>query len=232
MLKKEKNETGGIDSVVKNKFLKNKFVKMVVLLLIIAGIAVAVFFAWPKIASKLNKPKPAPSNLIDQYNQDLKDLKNKANKSGSAEDLQAYGIAQYATGDQVGAIETYTKQIAKDDKNIIAHSGLANALRDQKKFDQAILEYKKVIELAPTDISAYVNLASMYQYQLNQKDKAIETYNQGIEKNPKSTDLLILEALAYEQNSDTANAKKTYEKVLATDENNAAAKAALERLSQ
>lgn len=218
-------------SEIKNGSNK-RALKAVVFIVVIVGIIVGGFFAWPKISQKLNKPKPVAENAIEQYRQDLKNLKKQAETSGSKEDLQAYGIAQYATGDAAGAVDTYTKQIAKDDKNIIAHSGLANALRDQKNFEQAIVEYKKVIELAPTDISAYVNLASVYQYQLKQMDKAVEVYNQGIEKNPKSTDLQLLLAMAYEQAADKDNAKSTYEKVLATDESNAAAKAAMERLAQ
>lgn len=209
-----------------------KFVKMAIVTMVFIVIVAGGFFAWTKLPLKLNKPKAVPENLIDQYKQDLSKLKKQAEKSGSNEDLQAYGIAQYATGDAAGAIDTYTKQIAKDDKNIIAHSGLANALRDQNNFDQAIEQYKKVIELAPNDISAYVNLASVYQYQLKQMDKAVEVYQQGIEKNPKSIDLQLLLAMFYEQVTDKDSAKKTYEKVLLIDENNAAVRVALERLVQ
>lgn len=230
MIKKEQNKKEEIKLEKQTVSSKRKYVKIVVLVLIAAVLIAAGFFAWPKIADKINKPKPAATNAIDQYKQDLKDLKKQAETSGSKEDLQAYGIAQYATGDQAGAIETYKKQIEKEPNSIVAHSGLANALRDQKNFDEAIVEYKKVVELAPTNISAYVNLASVYQYQLKQMDKAIETYKQGIEKNPKSADLYVLIGLAYEQAGDNDDAKTSFEKAIEIDENNVAAKAGLERL--
>ncbi|MDD5463777.1 MAG: tetratricopeptide repeat protein [Candidatus Moranbacteria bacterium] len=232
MMKREQNKTEGVNLEKQTVSSKRKYVKMILLVLVVAAIVAAGFFAWPRIAEKLNKPKPAAENAIEQYKQDLKDLKKQAATSGSKEDLQAYGIAQYATGDQTGAIETYKKQIEKEPNSIVAHSGLANALRDQKNFDGAIEEYKKVIEISPTDISAYVNLASVYQYQLKQMDKAVEVYKQGIEKNSKSDDLYVLLGLAYEQNGDNESAKAAYEKALELDENNAAAKPALERLNQ
>ncbi|KKP95577.1 MAG: hypothetical protein US25_C0063G0004 [Candidatus Moranbacteria bacterium GW2011_GWE1_36_7] len=204
--------------------------------LIIGGVLVIVIvagiFVWKKQSAEKSSSKEVPADLIGQYKQDLNDLQKKAETSGSKEDLQAYAIAQYATGNAMGAIETYTEQIKKDPNSIVAHGGLANALRDQKNFDGAIEQYKKVIEISPTDISAYVNLASVYQYQLKQTDKAIEIYKQAIEKNPKSADLYVLIGLAYEQSSDNGSARTNYEKALEIDENNVAAKAGLERLVQ
>jgi Flp pilus assembly protein TadD len=144
--------------------------------------------------------------------------------------LQNYGIAQYATGDVSGAEATYRKQIEKEPKSVIAHSGLANALRDQKKFDQAIEEYRKVIELSPSTTTAYVNLASVYQYSLKQMDQAIGVYRQGIEKNSKSVDLQVLLGIAYEQENKIEDAKKAYAAALEISAENQAAKAALERL--
>lgn len=232
MKKKEKNQAESVGTVPMGKLPKKRCAKMFIFLIIIAIIAVTGFLAWSKILLKFNQPKVVSGNLIDQYRQELPDLKKQAGKSGSAEDLQKYGIAQYATGDAAGAIETYTKQIEKESNSVIAHAGLANALRDQKNFEQAIQEYKKVIGLAPADISAYVNLASVYQYQLKQIEKAIEVYKQGIDKNSKSVDLYLLLAMAYEQSNDSGAAKKTYEKVIEIDEGNAVAKAAMERLGK
>jgi len=232
MIKKEKEETIKIDTATTKTTSKGKLIKLLLIALVIVALIAIGFFAWPKIASKLNKPAPKAENAIEQYKQDLKNLKKQAETSGSKEDLQAYGIAQYATGDQTGAIDTYKKQIEKEPNSVVANSGLANALRDQKNFDGAIEQYKKVIELSPTDISAYVNLASVYQYQLKQVDRAIEIYKQAIEKNPKSADLYVLISLAYEQSGDNDSAKTNYEKALEIDENNVAAKAGMERLAQ
>lgn len=216
----------------KEKKSKSKKIAKVLLVVLILMILVGGgIFAWKKIEQKRNQSQERAADLIGQYKQDLGELKKKA-ASGSAEDLQAYGIAQYATGDQAGAIETYKKQIEKEPKSVVANGGLANALRDQKNYDEAISQYKKVIEISPTDISAYVNLASVYQYNLNQKDKALEIYQQGIEKNPKSADLLALKGLAYEQMENKDEAKKAYEKALEIDENNATAKIALERINK
>lgn len=232
----EINRSSQENNVAQENKRKNpkKILKIMALVLVLAILIGGGVFGYRKFQEKRNLAKQTqeePTDLIGQYKQDLSELKKKA-ESGNPEDLQAYGIAQYATGDQAGAIDTYKKQIEKDPKSVVANSGLANALRDQKNYDEAIAQYKKVIEISPTDISAYVNLASVYQYQLNQKDKALEIYQQGIEKNPKSADLLALKGLAYEQMENIDEAKKAYEKALEIDGENKAAKIALDRLNQ
>lgn len=224
-----KNETANTPQPKKSSV--KKYLKIAGAAIILIAIIAGGFFAWKKFEQKKAPAKPEITTAIDQYKQDLSGLKKQAEQSGSKEDLQAYGIAQYATGDQNGAIETYTKQIEKEPNSVVAHSGLANALRDQKKFDEAIAEYEKVIKLSPTDISAYVNLASVYQYQFKQIDKAVEIYKQAIEKNPKSADLYVLVSLAYEQVGDKDSAKTNYEKAQEIDEKNVAAKAGLERIA-
>ena len=209
--------------------MKKKYY-IIILIIVLLGI---IFYVANQIIvkRKINKI-PVTIDLIEQYRQQLPELKKTADKSEAVGDLQNYGIAQYATGDFSGAVLTYQKQIAKDPNNYFAHSALANALRDEKKFDEAILEYKKVNELAPNYIAGYINQASVYQYSLKQIDKAIEVYELGIAKNPSSTDLYLLLAMAYEQVDDKDNAEKTYEKVIEIDKTNLAAKTALERLVQ
>jgi len=218
------------------KSKKKKTIKIIAkILTFLIIIAITGFLIWKLFFNENGNSginKTEDTGLIGQYKNQLPDLKKKANESDKPEDLQNYAIAQYATGDTGGAVKTYEKLAQKNPNNPSAHSGLANALRDEKKFDQAIEEYEKVIELSPTNISAYVNLASVYQYSLKKVDKAIEIYQSGINNNPKSIDLYLLLGIANEQANDKDNAKKAYEKAIEINENNIVAKNALERLSR
>lgn len=177
------------------------------------------------------KELQTPRNIQEQYRQELPQLKKKA-ESGSAADLQNYAIAQYATGDAPGAEQTYRKQIEADPRSALAHNNLANALRDQGKYEEAAEHYEKAMEISPKMLSAYVNLGSIYQYSLKDKGKAAAVYERGIKNNPSSSDLHVLLAILQEQSGDKSGAADSYRRALEVNSANAAAKAALERMGQ
>lgn len=180
---------------------------------------------------KSNRDSNQPTGLIGEYKKQLPQLEKKA-KSGDPKDLQQYGIALYAVGDLAKAEETYRAQIKVDDRNPMAHNNLANTLRDQKKFEQAIEEYRRAVELAPQNENSYLNLASVYQYSLKDFDKALEVYQNAMEANPENVDFMNMAAMAYEQKGDEDNARQYFEKVLAKQADNQVAKAGLERLKK
>lgn len=80
--------------------------------------------------------------------------------------LQNLAVAQYNSDRLDDAAATYQKMLViKDDPTV--HNNYANVLRDLKKTDQAIAEYRKAIEGNPALASAYINLASLYVSQKN-----------------------------------------------------------------
>lgn len=213
-----------------------KYSRYIGIVIFVGVVIAAVFLLWKLVknygnnSAGIEKKLSDNGGLIDQYQGQLVELKQQAEKSGNASDLQRYAGAQYATGDAAGAEVTYRKQLEKDPKSFLAQGGLANALRDQQKFESAIVAYQKAIELSPSTVSSYVNLASLYQYSMKQVDKAIEVYKQGIEKNPKSVDLRVLLGIAYEQANEVEKAKTIYADVLKIETGNKTATSALERL--
>lgn len=222
---KRRQEENKIKKAVKFLLFHKKTVLSICFAIVVVG-SLTLFF----ISKYKNKSiETEPVGLIDQYRKDLSELKKKA-ESGNVNDLQQYGIALYATGDLAKAEEVYKKQAAQDDKNPMVHNNLANALRDQKKFDEAIKEYEKAIELNPQSANTYLNLASVYQYSLNDFDKAMEVYQKAIQSNSKNVDFINMAALAYEQHGDNDKAKEYFQKVLEIESENQAAKAGLERL--
>lgn len=204
-----------------------KYVFAMGALVVAAGVAVMFFYLKPISKEKVDEPL----TLIDQYRQQLPELEKKS-KEGNVNDLQQYGVALYVTGNLEKAEEIYRKQIQIDDKNVLAHNNLANTLRDEKKFDQAVEEYKKAIELSPKATNSYFNLASVYQYSLKDFDKAIEIYEKGMTANPEVVDFPNMAGLAAEQKGDTDKAEKYFQKALSVQADNQTAKAGLERLKK
>lgn len=169
------------------------------------------------------------NNLIEQYKEQLPDLKKKADDN-QPQNLYNYAVAQYATGDVSGAEVTYRKQIEQDKGNAVAQNNLANALRDQKKYDEAITHYQEAIKLAPKTLSSYINLANVYQYSLKEEDKALEIYNQALKENDQAVEIYVLKGILYEEKKDKEKAKESYEAALKIQPQNKAAEVGLERV--
>jgi tetratricopeptide (TPR) repeat protein len=209
---------------------KKKIVTALLTVAILLSVVGGGFLVW-KFKQKSAPDVQSPKDLVSQYRVQLDDLKKKS-ESENPQDIQNYAVAQYATGDAQGAEQTYRKQVEKGGDSAMVRNNLGNALRDQKKFDEAIGEYKEAINKDKSLISAYLNMGSVYQYSLQDPSKAIDVYKQGIENNPKTADLYIFLAQAYEQTKDTEAAKSTYKAVLEIQSENAAAKAGLKRLGE
>lgn len=211
-----------------NEFFNRKRIVIAVAVVLLAGLAVGIY---KKIQHNktLKEAQSTRVELVDQYKKQLPELKERAS-SNTANDLQNYAIALYATGNLGEAEQAYQKQLAVDGNNSVAHNNLANVLRDEKKFEEASQHYEQSLKLSPKSINTYINLGNLYQYSLKDTGKAIEVYNRGIEANPESVDLNILVALAYERAGDKENAQKSFEKALKLQGENKTAKAGLERL--
>jgi len=64
------------------------------------------------------------------------------------------------------------------------HYNLAVIFQSQNKFDEAIREYEKVLETKPDDADANFNLALIYDSVKNDRDKAIQHYEEYLGINP------------------------------------------------
>lgn len=92
--------------------------------------------------------------------------------------LQELAVAQYNADKLEDAATTYQKMLAiKDDPTV--HNNYGNVLRDLKKIDEAMAEYRKAIDGNPALYNAYINLASMYVAQKNLAE-AEKLLDQGI----------------------------------------------------
>lgn len=71
------------------------------------------------------------------------------------------------------AVKEFLAAITKDSSSTEAHRNLARVYYVQKNFAGAAEEYKRVTELAPGDLDAYVNCA-LANIELNRFDEAIQ----------------------------------------------------------
>jgi Flp pilus assembly protein TadD len=92
--------------------------------------------------------------------------------------LQELAVAQYNADKLEDAAATYQKMLAiKDDPTV--HNNYGNVLRDLKKVDEAMAEYRKALAGNPALFTAYINLAAMYVAQKNVAE-AEKLLDQGI----------------------------------------------------
>lgn len=140
---------------------KPKFIKS--LLAIIAGMAILAFFSLPgAFGQEQGEGQPGYYNQrgMEYFNKGFYDH---APKNQKLEADRNYGLA----------VKEFRAAIAKDPSYAEAHRNLARVFYLQKKFDGAAEEYRRVTELAPDDIDAYVNLA-LALIELKRLEEAIQ----------------------------------------------------------
>jgi tetratricopeptide (TPR) repeat protein len=80
-----------------------------------------------------------------------------------AEDHYYAALDLVSEGEQEGAVEAYQKSLEADPAFTEAMHGLARALQDLGRLDEAIAVAKRISEIDPDDILAYTSLSVLYQ---------------------------------------------------------------------
>lgn len=81
----------------------------------------------------------------------------------AAEDHYYAALDLVAEGQQERAVEEYRKSLDADPGFTEAMHGLARALQDLERYDQAIEVARRIAELDPDDILAHTSLSVLYQ---------------------------------------------------------------------
>lgn len=173
------------------------------------------------------------SGVAKEYQQKLPGLKSAVDKDkNSAAARKEYAVALYATRDLDGAKKQYEAAVKIDGNDAVAYNNLANAYRDLGDTDKAVAAYEKSIELNPKSLNTYANLANVQLYTKKDVSSAVSTYKKGLQALPNNAQLELLLGIAYEQGDNRALALQTYRHILTYDAQNAAAKAATDRLDK
>lgn len=80
-----------------------------------------------------------------------------------AEDHYYAALDLVAEGEQERALEEYTKSLAADPSFTEAMHGMARALQDLNRLDEAITVAHRIAELDPEDVLAHTSLSVLYQ---------------------------------------------------------------------
>jgi Flp pilus assembly protein TadD len=85
------------------------------------------------------------------------------NARQKAEDHYYAALDLVAEGEQERALEEYTKSLAADPSFTEAMHGMARALQDLNRLDEAIAVAHRIAELDPDDVLAHTSLSVLYQ---------------------------------------------------------------------
>ena len=108
--------------------------------------------------------------------------------NASAIDSQAcHDAFDYRGSDLHIQIDLYTRCLTtgglSTENKVAIYNNRGAIYNDLKKYDRAIDDYNKAIELAPEDAGVYFNMGKSYQ-KLGQYDRSIANYSKAIELNP------------------------------------------------
>eukprot|EP00887_Chlorella_sp_A99_P005251 scaffold1.g5251.t1 len=106
----------------------------------------------------------------------------------SADELKAKGNAAFAAGDFPGAVEAFTAAIAAAPDNHVLYSNRSAALASQGKYEEALADARKVVELRPDWPKGYSRVGAA-AHGLRKYDEAVEAYTKGLQLDPGSEQL-------------------------------------------
>ncbi|MFZ0760894.1 MAG: tetratricopeptide repeat protein [Candidatus Sulfotelmatobacter sp.] len=86
-----------------------------------------------------------------------------ANTRQKAEDHYYAALDLMADGKLEAAVAAYRESLAVDAKFTEAMHGLARALQDLQRYDEAIAVAQQIAELDPDDVLAHTSLSVLYQ---------------------------------------------------------------------
>jgi protein O-mannosyl-transferase len=98
------------------------------------------------------------------------------------------GIMRNENGDFAGAVADYSASL-RAKPTFQTFFNRAISYKALNKFDEAIADYKKVIEINPDFINAYTNLGNVF-FGIKQYEQALIYYNQALAKQPKDANSL------------------------------------------
>lgn len=88
-------------------------------------------------------------------------------------------------------MEDMRQEMRTDEAKV--HYNMGNIFFHQGKYDDAVTEYQKTLEIAPSDVNAHFNLAYIYGEFLHKYESAIEHYKQYLHLNPTAEDAPLVQ---------------------------------------
>jgi tetratricopeptide (TPR) repeat protein len=104
-------------------------------------------------------------------------------------------------------------QVQKEPGNVMLLTELGNALFDVSKYQDAIIYYEKVLEIAPDNNFVRTDMGVAYFY-TGDAERAIDEFSKVLEIDPGFKQAIIASALIYDQTSNYGKAIEFYQRFL------------------
>ncbi len=123
------------------------------------------------------------------------------------------------SGCQRTALDLFKENVRKNPNSPKAHNDLAFQYYQLKKYDDAIKEYQKALEIRPGDFLARNNIAQIY-YETGRYQQALDLFNELLPKNEKNSLLHNNIGMCFHQMKKYPEAYFEYKKALELNPNN------------
>lgn len=172
--------------------MKRKVFVLVVVVLLVVILSLVFLYLNSNRSSSQTGTNTSGNQILDSYRTQLPTLSNLAQNSVNPVDIRNYAVALYATGDIEGAKEQYLREVELNPNDDVLLNNLGNVYRDSGEYQKAIDSYQKSIVAMSDQLNAYVNLANLYIYVLEQRDMGYGVLINGIESSPNNKESLLL----------------------------------------
>ncbi len=109
------------------------------------------------------------------------------------------------------ALDFANQYLSANQGRATAHYIYASALATDKKFDQAIPEYQKAIDLEPKGMQSYMQLARVYMI-TGKPDQALAVYQKAAAIQPNSPQISLAMGEVYLAKNDLKSARQAFER--------------------
>ena len=104
--------------------------------------------------------------------------------------LHLLGVLSAQRGDSAGAAELIGRAITSDPQNPAAFYNRGNALRDLKRYEEALSSYDSALALRQDHLGALINRGATFE-QMNRPADALQSYERALQLEPNSPALLF-----------------------------------------
>jgi len=124
-----------------------------------------------------------------------------------------YVSLMFATNNPAKAVALAGQYATANPNRPAAHFLYGSALATDKKFDQALQEFQKVIQIDPSSLMAYIHMGQIYEL-TNRPDDALAAYQKALQAQPKSSLANNYLGNLYVRRGDFKNAAKCFQAAL------------------
>lgn len=151
---------------------------------------------------------------LNDFSSSLKEYNYALNTSSEREDI-------------LNSLERiWQKKVDSAPNDAEAHANLGVVYQKQKRFQEAMMEYKKAENLNPANINTKINIGTLLQEQ-NKYNEAINVYNSILQLQPQNIQVMTYRAECLKNLKRNDEAIAMYKTILNIDNKNATAKAEL-----